>query len=93
MSHSSDKAVRCLVEGRVQGVFYRASTARKAEALGLAGSARNLDDGRVEVYLRGSPEAVAELCAWLWKGPPAARVTAVTVEDFPGDVQAGFVTR
>lgn len=93
MNQSSDKVVRCLVEGRVQGVFYRASTARKAEALGLSGSARNLSDGRVEVQLRGSPGAVAELCAWLWQGPPAAKVVGVTVEDFAGEIPAGFVTR
>lgn len=81
------------MEGRVQGVFYRASTARKAGSLGLSGSARNLPDGRVEVRLSGSPEAIAELCAWLWKGPPSARVVAVTVEDFAGEVADGFVTQ
>jgi acylphosphatase len=82
--------VRCLVAGRVQGVYYRASTARQAVALGLTGWARNLQDGRVEVVASGVPEAVAALCTWLWQGPPAAHVTAVLVEDWSGALPAGF---
>ena len=73
-------AWRCYVAGRVQGVFYRASTRSRAEALGVTGHARNLPDGRVEVLACGSPQAVEALCAWLWEGPPAAQVTAVDVE-------------
>jgi acylphosphatase len=73
-------ARRCLVAGRVQGVFYRASTRSRAEALGVTGHARNLPDGRVEVLACGSPSAVEALCVWLWEGPPAAHVTAVDVE-------------
>jgi acylphosphatase len=68
---------RCLVSGRVQGVFYRASTRSRAEALGLTGYAKNLPDGRVEVLACGEPEAVRQLCDWLWEGPPAARVETV----------------
>ena len=71
---------RCLVAGRVQGVFYRASTRARAEALGVTGHARNLADGRVEVLACGSAEAVQALCDWLWHGPPAAHVTAVDCE-------------
>lgn len=67
----------CLVSGRVQGVFYRASTAERARALNLRGYARNLPDGRVEVLACGEPAAVDALCEWLWEGPPAARVTEV----------------
>jgi len=73
-------ARRCYVAGRVQGVFYRASTRGRAEALGVTGHARNLPDGRVEVLACGSPSAVEALCAWLREGPPAAHVTAVDVE-------------
>jgi acylphosphatase len=72
-------ARRCYVAGRVQGVFYRATTRSRAEALGVTGHARNLPDGRVEVLACGSPPAVEALCAWLWEGPPAAHVTAVDV--------------
>jgi acylphosphatase len=71
---------RCLVSGRVQGVWYRASTAQRARGLGVTGYARNLADGRVEVLACGEPSAVDALCAWLWEGPPAARVSNVRVE-------------
>lgn len=78
----SSTAVRFLIGGKVQGVFYRAATAEQAERLGLRGWAKNLDDGRVEVVASGPADAVAELAAWLWQGPPAARVTSVTVEEW-----------
>ena len=70
---------RCLVSGRVQGVFYRASTAERARTLGITGYARNLADGRVEVLACGEEAAVGQLCEWLWQGPPAAKVDAVEV--------------
>lgn len=73
-------AVRCLVSGQVQGVWYRASTRDKALELGVAGQARNLADGRVEVLACGPPPAVLELVRWLWKGPPLASVTQVVEE-------------
>jgi acylphosphatase len=73
-------ARRCFVAGRVQGVFYRASTRSRAQSLGVTGYARNLPDGRVEVLACGAPDAVQALCDWLWEGPPAAHVTAVEVE-------------
>jgi len=74
-------ARRCLVSGRVQGVWYRASTRAKAAELGLTGHARNLDDGRVEVIACGEHEAVAALCDWLWQGSPGCSVRAVEIED------------
>jgi acylphosphatase len=76
---------RCLVSGRVQGVFYRASTARRAEELKVLGHARNLDDGRVEVLAFGAPDAVEQLVKWLWIGSSASKVTAVEVTDEPCD--------
>jgi acylphosphatase len=83
---------RFLVEGRVQGVFFRASTREQALALGVAGHARNLDDGRVEVLAGGCAEALDALEQWLWQGPPAASVTAVTREDLPERELRGFHT-
>jgi acylphosphatase len=78
---SAERAgVRCLVSGRVQGVFYRASAAHRARELGVEGYARNLDDGRVEVLACGSTEAVEAFVQWLWIGPSAARVTDVAIE-------------
>ncbi|MGS0997781.1 acylphosphatase [Rhodanobacter sp. UC4451_H18] len=82
---------RFLVEGRVQGVFFRASTREQALALGIAGHARNLDDGRVEVLAGGSGEALDALEQWLWQGPPAADVTAVSREDLSIRELRGFV--
>ncbi len=73
-------SVRCWVSGRVQGVFYRASTAEQATRLGLKGFARNLPDGRVEVLVCGPEEAVQALIEWLWVGPSAARVLEVQTE-------------
>lgn len=69
------------VTGRVQGVSYRAATRDRALALGLAGHARNLADGSVEVLASGEPDALAALEGWLRRGPPAARVDALLAED------------
>lgn len=68
---------RCRVTGRVQGVFYRASTQEQAEKLNLTGYARNLSDGSVEVLACGDAQAVETLCDWLWQGPLHARVDNV----------------
>jgi acylphosphatase len=69
--------VRFRVSGRVQGVFFRASARAEAERLGVQGYAKNLADGRVEVLACGEEAAIRALEAWLWRGPPAARVAAV----------------
>jgi len=71
------EARRYYVSGRVQGVFFRASTRQQAQQLGLRGYARNLDDGRVEVVASGEPEALDQLYAWLFEGSPAAHVSNV----------------
>jgi acylphosphatase len=74
-------AARFIVRGEVQGVYYRASTRDHAIALGVMGSARNLDDGSVEVLAVGTGHALGELERWLWQGPPAARVAEVRREE------------
>ena len=66
-----------LVSGRVQGVFFRASTRDVAAPLGIAGHAINLPDGRVEVRACGAPSAVDKLALWLHEGPQHATVTGV----------------
>lgn len=71
---------RCLVSGRVQGVYYRATAAERARAAGITGHARNLPDGRVEVLACGSDEVVEQFVAWLWIGPSAAKVIDVAAE-------------
>ena len=79
--------IRCRVYGRVQGVFFRASTAREARRLGLSGHALNLDDGSVEVLARGPSAAVASLRAWLRTGPPMARVERVERDETVGELE------
>jgi len=71
------KAVHAYISGRVQGVFYRASTYEKARELGLEGWVRNLPDGRVELFCQGPSEQVDRLLEWCKVGPPAARVHAI----------------
>jgi acylphosphatase len=69
------------VAGRVQGVFFRASTATEARRLGLLGWVRNNEDGSVEGVVEGPPERVDELMVWCRTGPPAARVDDLSVID------------
>jgi acylphosphatase len=71
---------RCIVSGRVQGVYYRASAQQRALRAGIVGHARNLEDGSVEVLACGEEPAVLDFIGWLWIGPSAAKVGGVTVE-------------
>ena len=75
-----EAARRARVRGSVQGVWFRASTAERATALGLRGRAENLPDGSVLVHAAGAPAALDALIAWLHEGPPMARVDVVEVE-------------
>ena len=88
----STGAARFLVSGRVQGVFFRASTRTEALRLGLSGYARNLPDGRVEVHAEGDAAAIATLEQWLRKGPPMARVDSLQREAIAVEDREGFVT-
>jgi len=72
--------IRCLVSGRVQGVFFRVSTRDQAQALGLTGQVSNLSDGRVAVTASGSQAALESLQQWLREGPPQAAVSDVQCE-------------
>ena len=86
---------KCLVGGRVQGVFYRGSAARRARELGVRGYARNLLDGRVEVLACGEPDAVQAFVEWLWLGSSASHVQSVEVQDItcdPAELPAQFVS-
>lgn len=84
---------RAIVRGRVQGVGFRANTRAKAQQLGLAGFARNLADGTVEVEAEGSRAAVDHLVAWLKSGPRWAKVAAVDVSELDPSGGAGFELR
>ena len=86
---------KCLIIGRVQGVYYRGAARRRALELGVHGYARNLPDGRVEVLACGEDSAVRIFVEWLWIGSSASRVTAVEVADAPercDQPPAGFLT-
>lgn len=78
-----------LVSGRVQGVFFRESTRRQAEPLGLAGHAVNLSDGRVEVVACGSTSALDQLEQWLQHGPRSAIVEQVERTEPAADTVIG----
>lgn len=95
MREMSDPAVRrrAIVHGKVQGVFFRDSTREAAENEGVAGWARNLDDGSVEVVLEGPAEAVDSVVGFLRTGPSSARVESVEVTDEEPEGLTGFRTR
>jgi len=82
------------IEGRVQGVFYRAFTRDVAHTLGVKGWVKNLYDGRVEAVFEGKKESVEKAIQECYSGPPGARVTniEVTWEEFTGDLK-GFAVR
>ena len=75
------RRVAAIVTGRVQGVAFRASTVDEARERGLTGWVRNRADGSVELEAQGDDAAIAALLAWCGHGPPAARVTGVTVDE------------
>jgi acylphosphatase len=74
------RRVRIVVRGRVQGVFYRASTQRRALELGLAGWVRNAADGSVEILADGPGAALLDLIEWCRSGPSGARVDGLETE-------------
>lgn len=71
-----------IVEGQVQGVFFRVSTRDQAHQLGLKGWVRNCVDGEVELVACGVESALNALEQWLHQGPPMAKVDQVTVSDW-----------
>lgn len=84
---------RYLVSGRVQGVYFRATTRERALRFGLTGWVRNRSDGAVEVLACGDEANVAELEAWLRRGPAHARVVSVEREPADPEVCRGFEIR
>jgi acylphosphatase len=92
MNEKADKnrTVTVKIEGRVQGVYYRAWTDQTARALGLDGTVRNADDGSVEAVFSGPADKVGEMLTRCTEGPPDARVTHVTIVTEGGSVAPGF---
>jgi acylphosphatase len=79
-----------LVDGRVQGVFFRQSCRREADVRGVSGWVRNRSDGRVEAVFEGTADAVDAMVAWCRRGPAGARVDEVEVADEPVEGASGF---
>lgn len=79
-----------LVTGRVQGVFYRASTQEVASRMGLVGWVRNCDDGSVELVACGEEAVLKQLEQWLWQGPKFAEVSGVQVNMLDPEEVKGF---
>jgi len=88
------KQAHIVVHGKVQGVWYRASTQEVARSLGLRGWVRNLPSGEVEILAQGDEEAIKQLIRWCHQGPPAAKVGNVEVEwEDAGEIFEGFAIR
>ena len=85
-------ARRFTVKGRVQGVFFRESTRRVAEGLGITGHAINLSNGDVEVLACGDESALDQLAEYLESGPTMACVTSVSAEEVEVVESVRFVT-
>ncbi len=84
---------RVVIEGRVQGVFFRDSIRQRADGLGVAGWACNRSDGAVEAVLEGDEDAIAELVEFCRSGPSRARVDRVEVSGEPPEGLRGFRIR
>jgi len=86
----SDIRVRLVIEGRVQGVFFRDSTRREADRLGVTGWVKNRRDGAVEVLAEGPDDRVRKLVAWCHHGPSHARVIRIheSSEPYQGEFGA-----
>ena len=90
MENREDKVrVHLRIDGRVQGIFFRASTVEQASQLGLKGWVRNCPDGSVEVVAEGMRKKIERLVSWCQHGPPGAHVYNVTLqwEDFQDEFQ------
>lgn len=76
-----NKRIRIVVKGRVQGVFFRDFTRKKAQSLGLLGTVRNLRDGSVEIMAQGDPATLKTMEKWCWQGSPMSQVIVVDVKE------------
>ena len=93
MSDQTEKHVRVIVHGRVQGVWYRAWTVENATELGLEGWVRNRHDSTVEASLSGPGDAVDAMIKRMEQGPPLAAVTKLDVVDDTEAIEPGFHQR
>jgi acylphosphatase len=87
------KTVSILIQGKVQGVWYRQSAKEKAKELGINGFVCNQTDGSVAITATGTKEQLNEFIAWCGQGPPRARVIHVDVKELPQQIYEGFEIR
>lgn len=80
------QTVHARVEGRVQGVFFRDSTRKEAQLLGLNGWVRNMPDGTVETLIQGQEPKVQQMIKWLHEGSPHSIVTNVSCKEVREDM-------
>lgn len=90
MASRDIKTVRVRIEGRVQGVWFRAWTGEEATKRSLRGWVRNRRDGSVEAQFSGPPDKVNEMVESCKKGPPHARVAGIIAAEVEDDGEPGF---
>lgn len=78
------KQVHIIVKGKVQGVWFRDYTRKKALSLGLKGTVRNRSDGSVEIYAGGDSDSIEEFKNWCWEGSPNSHVVDVVANEVSG---------
>lgn len=83
-------ALEIYVSGKVQGVWFRANTRKKALELGLNGTVENIPDGRVHIIVSGEDEKLALFTSWCHQGEPPAIVEKVEINKKPGQMLDGF---
>ncbi|MDD5055631.1 MAG: acylphosphatase [Candidatus Peribacteraceae bacterium] len=81
------------ITGRVQGVFFRSSTLKQAQALNLTGWVRNNGDGSVEVFAEGPENDLQKMISWCRRGPERARVAGIAIENVPEEHRQEFLVR
>jgi len=84
------KCVHLIIQGRVQGVGYRAFTKGQAKKLNVDGWVRNLTNGNVEAVISGTEENIAEIMVALYRGPLAAKVSDIRISQCDEEIQQGF---
>lgn len=74
-------AKKIVVQGKVQGVFFRKSTQKQAKTLNITGWVQNLPEGHVQIWAEGEEEALQKFTRWVNEGPPQARVSNIKEQD------------
>jgi len=90
MSQNNKICIHAIISGKVQGVFFRDTTMKKAHELKLTGWIKNLSEGNVELVACGDQDSIMILTEWLWEGPEKAEVSNVHWEEIPNEHHDSF---